>query len=347
MSELINIWLSNAEKTMSSGEALAKTLYTSPVDILLSGELGAGKTTFLQGLAKGLGITQKIVSPTFALEQRYPTPCAIRPSTDCTLHTAEMIHIDLYRLSEKQSQQLLQATENQQGIRCIEWPEHAGSVYDAPKIHIQLHENGEGRTATITFDDISHPSREEINEWRNEMLLPEHIGRHCDAVSDVCTQLGEIFLKRGVPLRPMLLRRSAEVHDLLRFLDFRRGGIAGPENHSPEQLQLWAEIRERYAGLRHEPACAAFLREKGYPAVAEVVAVHGFTIPTPLRTTIEQQLLYYADKRVIIDQRVTLAERFEDFRKRYCDGKQTAEADAWHQEVLNVEAHLFPEGTPL
>lgn len=333
MSELINIWLNTAENTMSSGAALARTLYAKPLDILLSGELGAGKTTFLQGFASGLGIAQKIVSPTFALEQRYPIPTPQSPSS-------ELIHIDLYRLSEKQSRQLLFSTDNHQGIRCIEWPEHASSDFLSPKIHVQLSEKGEGRTATITFEDITLPSREDIEEWRTQMLLPEHIGRHCDAVAELSGELGDILLKRGIPLRPMLLRRSAEVHDLLRFLDFRPGGFAGPEHHSQQQLQQWAGLRAAYAGLKHEPACATFLREKGYPAVAEVVAVHGLTLPAPPRRTIEQQLLFYADKRVNVDKRVTLAERFEDFRTRYSGGKATKDGETWLREATQVEKDL-------
>lgn len=335
MSELINIWLSNAEKTMSAGKALAKTLYASPVDILLSGELGAGKTTFLQGLAQGIGVTQNIVSPTFALEQRYSIP------------TSELIHIDLYRLSEKQARQLLQSTEDHRGIRCIEWPEHAGTLFDAPKIHVKLSGDGEGRTAVIVFEDIALPTREQIEQWRRDMLLPEHISRHCDAVTDLAQELGELLLKRGVPLRPLLLRRSAEVHDLLRFLDFRPGGFAGPENHTEEQLRLWAEMRVKFPDLKHEAACAAFLREHGYSAVADVVTVHGFMLPSPPRRTIEQQILFYADKRVKVDERVTLEERFADFRKRYSGDKRTEEGEAWHRETMEIERSLFPEGCPI
>lgn len=328
MSEFINIWLRDAKKTTSCGEALAKTLYTVPVDILLSGELGAGKTTFLQGFAKGLGIAQKIVSPTFALEQRY------------RVENAECMHIDLYRLSETQSRQLLCSTDDHQGIRCIEWPEHTGVDFDAAKIRVTLHEEKGGRSATITFDDIALPSRDQIENWRREMLLPEHIARHCDAVAAFAKEWGDNLLQRGIPLRPHLLKRSAEVHDLLRFLDFRSGGFAGVEDHTEEQLRLWASVRKRYSGLKHEPACAAFLREQGFPAVAAVVRVHGFTLPSPPRRTIEQQILFYADKRVKVDQRVTLDERFADFQERYSGGKRTEEGETWYREAKRVEEEL-------
>lgn len=346
MSDIINIWLKDAQKTMVCGEDLSKTLYAIPVDILLSGKLGAGKTTFLQGLAKGLGITQSIVSPTFALEQRYNIPDN-QVRNNQFIANAECIHIDLYRLSEKQSRELLHATDDHEGIRCIEWPEHASVDFDASKIHVQLHEEEKSRIATITFDDIALPSRDQIENWRREMLLPVHICRHCDAVTDFSQELGETLLKRGVPLRPHLLRRSAEVHDLLRFLDFRPGGFAGLEEHSEEQARLWADLRKQYPGLKHEPACAAFLEKQGFPAVAEVVKVHGLTLPSPPRRTIEQQILFYADKRVQIDQRVSLDERFEDFRRRYSDGKHSDDGETWYREARGVEKELFPEGCPI
>ncbi|OGJ59514.1 hypothetical protein A2881_01520 [Candidatus Peribacteria bacterium RIFCSPHIGHO2_01_FULL_55_13] len=358
MLESINIWLSNAEKTMSAGRHFAKTIYTLPVDILLSGELGAGKTTFLQGFAKGLGITQQITSPTFALEQRYRMTndqerndqtmrmTDDQAGNDQGMPNAELIHIDLYRLSEKQSRDLLASTDDHTGIRCIEWPDHAGMTFASPKIEITLREENDGRTAVITFDDAEPLSRATIETWRSEMLLPEHIARHCDAVAALAEDLGKALVERGVPLRPMLLRRSAEVHDLLRFLDFRPGGFVGPQDHSKEQIELWANMRLKHPGLKHEPACAQFLREQGFLAVAEVVAVHGLTLPAPPRRTIEQQLLFYADKRVKIDERVSLEDRFADFRARYSNNQATQDSETWYREAKGVEAELFPEGIP-
>jgi TolA-binding protein len=96
--------------------------------------------------------------------------------------------------------------------------------------------------------------------------------------------------------------------------------------------------------MPHEAACAAFLRERGFPALATLIETHGMKGEAP-RTT-EQKLLFYADKRVIMDRVATLEERFEDFAKRYANGKQSPQALLWLEQCKQMEQELFPEGPP-
>src|SRR3989344_4825100 len=110
MNDFTSIWLPTAEKTVLSGASLGQTLYSFPVDIQLRGELGAGKTHFLQGLAKFLSIQDPLTSPTYALEQRYETNLGV-----------PFIHIDCYRLTTMQAHDLLQGSDDHAGIRAIEW----------------------------------------------------------------------------------------------------------------------------------------------------------------------------------------------------------------------------------
>jgi tRNA threonylcarbamoyladenosine biosynthesis protein TsaE len=72
------------EETEAVGEELAAGLGTGDL-LLLAGELGAGKTTFVRGLARGLGVTAAVQSPTFQLVRVYPG-------------RVQLAHIDLYRL---------------------------------------------------------------------------------------------------------------------------------------------------------------------------------------------------------------------------------------------------------
>ena len=347
MSDTAQIWLPEAKSTQSCGASLARTIYDLPVTVLLSGELGAGKTTFLQGFARGLDIAGHITSPTFALEQRYPLTHHSSLITHHQSEQHEFIHTDLYRLTARQAQELLRSTDDFRGIRCIEWPERAERAWDEPTIAIHLSEENDGRRCIVAFKDAPLPTRSMIEQWRKEFHLPLHIAAHCDAVADFAEKLSGTLSDRRTIVRKQLLRRSAEMHDLFRFLDFRPGGHTNDNAASLEETATWEEVRKRYPDLRHEPACARFLQEQGFDAVAAVVAVHGLTLPSPPRRTVEQQLLFYADKRLRIDEVVSLDERFADFRKRYGQGKQSEEHHIWYREALSVEAELFPDGCPL
>src|SRR3989344_4376937 len=208
MVENIIICLPDAKKTTHAGYSLARSLYTLPLDILLNGELGSGKTTFLGGFAEGLGIDEPLTSPTYALEQRY------RSHEGTALH-----HIDLYRLTDTQAAQLLAGTDDHDGIRCIEWAERVADPPDVhPVIRIALAEGDrDGRTLNVQFADARFPSEQEIDEWHAYALLPGHIHKHCRAVADTTQRFAQAVLDRGEIVRPLALKRAADIHDLFRF----------------------------------------------------------------------------------------------------------------------------------
>jgi hypothetical protein len=268
------------------------------------------------------------------LEQRYLTAPGM-----------EFRHLDLYRLSETEARQLLVSTEDFEGIRCIEWankvPEDA---WHGPLIRIHLSEERDGRKASVTFEDMDLPTEDEIAQWREETLLPPHITSHCEMTAKACDQLSALLLQKGIAVRPKALRCAAQLHDLLRFLDFHGGGSRG-EEYTPEQLIRWEEWRQRFP-LRHEEAATAFLKDRGYDGIGEIIFTHGFLSTRPPKTT-EQKLLYYADKRSMNDRLATIDERFHDFLVRYGDGTNPSpEFVQWKKETRAMEQLLFPEGEP-
>ncbi len=335
MIDRVQIPLIDAKKTASCGNSLASSLYTVPLDIHLSGPLGAGKTTFVQGLAKGLGIVDPILSPTYALEQRYTTKRDI-----------PFIHIDLYRIDPSRCEELLAASDHHDGIRCIEWADRLGKTsHDIPRITVHMGEQDAGRTCDVTFDDIPLPSTEQIAEWQADVRLPAHIIAHCHGVADIARRAALHFADQGLVVRPAALERAALVHDLLRFVDFSRSPAQG-FNDTPEDHARWNAVKQEYPDMRHEEACAAFLRRHKYDALASIVEVHGLRLPSPERVTLEQKILFYADKRVAIDKVVSIKERFEDFRQRYDKGDTSPESIVWYQEAVRLEQELFPDGPP-
>ncbi len=326
MPQTAHFRLLNPSETRSCSASLTNSLYGVPVDILLHGELGTGKTTFLQGFAESLGVNQSLTSPTYALEQRYQTKLG------------EFIHIDLYRLTPEQSAELIQSTNDHEGIRCIEWAERLKSPPHDKRIELHFSEPEKDiRDLKVTWYDMTLPTDEQIQAWRQEAKLPQHIIDHCESVAAFAAELADKVLASKRVVRKEALKKAAQLHDLFRFIDFVLGGHPENINNTAEEEVTWATWKQRYAGLHHEAACTAFLQEQGFPELAEIVRTHGLRNSATVESTIEQQLLYYADKRVKNDQVVSLDERFEDFRERYGNKPQSQQ---WYDEVKQVEKAL-------
>ncbi len=123
--------------------------------LLLQGELGAGKTCLVQGLAAGLGISEPITSPTFALAQHYDTDDG--PDAGA----AALVHLDLYRLEQSAAADELFAQEeeeaSQQGaVLAVEWPERLSFRPEGAWV-VALTHAGEGRLARITPPGLTPP----------------------------------------------------------------------------------------------------------------------------------------------------------------------------------------------
>ena len=321
--------LADAEATNEAGRSLVSTLYSGPLTIALTGDIGAGKTTFFRGFAEALGITENVTSPTYALEQRYPT----------SKH-GEVLHLDLYRLTPEQAQDLVRQSESHTGIRCIEWADRLGNIPEHA-MHIHIAEEQQGRTLTCTFADNPLPDEADVEQWRIDAGLPENVIAHCNVVAETAASLAdELMQKRHWIIRREAVRMGGLLHDLFRFLDFRTGGFHGAPPVTPERQAVWDRVRAEFPGMRHEAAVAAFLKSKGYEQLAEIIKTHGVHVPPGTESTIEQKVLYYADKLVALDKRVTLEERFRDFSERYAGGKQTDENMHWFEQAKNVEKEL-------
>lgn len=331
--DVVTLEAENSSKTSHIAKSLACSLYTRPLTILLMGELGAGKTTFAQGLAQELGIADPIQSPTFALENR---------------HGEVLSHIDLYRLSEAEARHFLHSNEHFPGIRLIEWPERVPlDSFDGPLIIVNIDEKDAiTRMVTIDCRDIAIPSKEERSAWIDEVRLPVHIQKHMQAVTAVAMTCADVLISQGTFIRREALRAAAETHDLMRFVDFKLEAMAGHET-TEAQRKHWQPYKEKYAPW-HELAAKQFVAEKGYPAIAEIISSHGPVIADrPQPTTIEQKVLAYSDKRVKFDTVVSLDERFDDFIQRYSKGVESEFNKKWRVEMKELERELFGGKPPL
>ena len=109
------MFVENLKETLKLGEKLSQKLNQQSI-VLLQGPIGAGKTSFVQGIANGLSISEDITSPTFALSHHYNSG------------KIPLIHLDLYRLENFSSAKEFFYHEEEEALHkkailVIEWPE--------------------------------------------------------------------------------------------------------------------------------------------------------------------------------------------------------------------------------
>jgi tRNA threonylcarbamoyladenosine biosynthesis protein TsaE len=132
----------SAAETQELGARLARLLQPGDV-IALQGELGTGKTCLTQGIGRGLGVAEPVVSPTFTLIREYRRRGVRLP----------LYHIDFYRLDEPAEAAALGLDDYLygDGVCVIEWAERAREVLPAERLWVQLEYRGETER-TLYFD---------------------------------------------------------------------------------------------------------------------------------------------------------------------------------------------------
>ena len=124
------VFLADAAATARLGRDLAAGWLALPAGarpvLLLQGDLGAGKTCLVQGIAAALGIEEPVTSPSFALAQHYRGRCGARGAT-------ALVHLDLYRLEQPAAADELFAQEEEEALAegallAVEWPSRLSFV---------------------------------------------------------------------------------------------------------------------------------------------------------------------------------------------------------------------------
>ena len=131
----MNVLSHSEEETAAVARQLAARLAAGAV-LLLSGDLGAGKTAFVRGLAHGLGVhPEDVSSPTFTLVHEYRGG------------RLTLFHADLYRLERAETEDLgLQDADVAAGVLAVEWPERlARTIPGATSIRIEVAGESERR----------------------------------------------------------------------------------------------------------------------------------------------------------------------------------------------------------
>ncbi len=124
----------SATETEAIGARVAERLHPGDV-VLVSGDVGAGKTTLIRGACRALGVTDPVTSPTFTLGQRYRGG------------RLPVSHLDLYRLAslEGEDPALLDDYLGADGVAFVEWPAAGGEQLGRPALEVRLAHAGEER----------------------------------------------------------------------------------------------------------------------------------------------------------------------------------------------------------
>lgn len=145
------------EETTELGRELASRL-TAPVLVLLSGDLGSGKTTLTKGIVSGLGAAREedVTSPTFTLVHVFQSKSTNQSQAQTGPQAAErpkIYHVDLYRIEDFHGLESLALEDAlaDPAIVIIEWSERFSLRHDWPRIRIHLeHIDGDSRRVTIS-----------------------------------------------------------------------------------------------------------------------------------------------------------------------------------------------------
>jgi tRNA threonylcarbamoyladenosine biosynthesis protein TsaE len=142
----MNLMTHGPSETREVAGALAAVLEPGDV-VLLSGDLGAGKTEFAKGIAEGLGVTETVVSPTFTLAREYTG-------------RLRMLHVDLYRAESMQEvldlgleDLVASGAGSQEAVLIVEWGDIAASVFPADHlvVHLEPLDDGDDTARVLAF----------------------------------------------------------------------------------------------------------------------------------------------------------------------------------------------------
>ena len=120
--------------TEALGERLSRSLPKDGAVVAMYGELGAGKTAFVRGMARGLGVSGHVVSPTFTIVNEYPGE-------------RELFHFDMYRLGG--AEELFDIGWEDYlargGVCAVEWSENVPGAFDGSEIRVTIEKTGDDK----------------------------------------------------------------------------------------------------------------------------------------------------------------------------------------------------------
>lgn len=175
-------------------------------------------------------------------------------------------------------------------------------------------------------------NKAQIHKIYQEFQVPKHITAHMQGVAHVAKTITVKLKKLGVKINQQNIINAALLHDVVRYVDF---------NLKESDSALWHKIKAKYHKVGHEKAMAKILEKRGEKELANLIAKHGFFSVWELKT-LDEKILYYADKRVDKDKIVSLKIRLKEGKKRNMSTDDDAKyVKATEKKIFALEHELI------
>lgn len=306
-------------RSLSDTYEIASKLRTSLYqfsNLLIYWDLGAWKTHFIKWLLKSLWVKDNVRSPSYAYSNYYLTKWNIW-------------HYDLYRLPpEGEISEINEHFESIDDFVVVEWAERL-KYKPRNRIEIRISWNDE-REFDIEFIWTSLSDKEIISLY-DEFQTPERVRAHAKCVAWIAVRIANNLIKAGKIIDKDLVYTWGMLHDLVRYIDF-------PEIDN----EFWLKVKMKYRWLHHSQAGWRILEEKGYLEIANVIAHHGAYQIYVEFNTIEEKIVYFADKLGLHDKEVTIEERMKDWKIRHwIKGWERDYWERYEKSLKNMEKELL------
>jgi uncharacterized protein len=187
------------------------------------------------------------------------------------------------------------------------------------------------------------------NELQNLLKayhVPRHIMSHMEKVEKVARFIAQKLNSAGGDVDMELLRQAALLHDLVKICDFEELDLTGFDGFTGEDVQFWTALIKACRKDGHITAVCNILTDLNEKKLAQTIRKHRFGClidpdPAERPVSIEEKILYYADKRVRHSEITSIKERLEDGRRRYFpDGKIPSGNTRTEKELHKLEAEI-------
>ena len=179
----------------------------------------------------------------------------------------------------------------------------------------------------------------EIRTLYEKYRTPAHVQRHMRCVARLAVQIAQAMKKNATPTQKKVdvafVRSLALLHDLLKPLVFE-----SYKGFSKNDQRVWKTLRARHKKENDTDIASRILKKMGYISLANAIRSQTFDAPIsrihPLKT-IEEKIVYYADKRIAHDKKVSLRIRLDEGYKRYLGKTPTKKS----KRLIAIERKIF------